>query len=129
MGVLDFPGKESKMRRTLMTFIGGTTVGVAMAVVSGYVAGFERPRPVNQTVPTVAAVQPQIKGPSSLGWEDLLTVERRIPKELQECVSVRYAGERERVMQTWQRGLTLALERAVGQCVAMKKPPRTVAQK
>ena len=111
------------MRQPLTTFIGGVITGAVMVVASGYIAGFERP--LRQAVPSVAVAQPV----PQTGWEDFIAAESRIPKHLQACVTSRYAAERERLTRTWQQGLTFAMERAVGQCVALQKPPKTFAQK
>ena len=103
------------MRQTLTTFILGVIVGVGIVVGTGYAAGFQRPAPV---LPQAAAAQPK----QSAGWEDYAAVERNIPKDLQECVG--------RLQMTiYQRELKFALEKALGTCLAMQKPPRSVAQK
>jgi ABC-type lipoprotein release transport system permease subunit len=112
------------MRKPLTTFIGGVIVGAGLVLTAGYMAGFERPLQ-HQAVSTVAQVQPL----PPTGWEDFLAVERRIPKHLEQCVSIRVAADSQRSTRAWQREQTLALERAVAACVAMQKAPDTLARK
>lgn len=112
------------MMRHSMTFIGGVILGAGLVLTAGHMAGFERP--VRQAVPTAAQVQHQVP---PTGWEDLMAVESRVPKHLQECVGRRYTADSRRHTEVWQRELALTMERAVATCVAMQKPPVNLARK
>lgn len=122
------------MRRTLMTFIGGVIVGAAAVAAGGYVAGFERPGtpplPEMPPLPEIAVERP--KQPPQTGWEDFVAVERRIPKDLQKCVAAEAMAQNQRpseIYQRYQREQAFRLEKALGACLAMQKPSKTIAQK
>jgi hypothetical protein len=122
------------MRRTLTAFLGGLIVGAAAVVAGGYVAVFERPGvpllPPLPPLPQIAVARPQ-QLPQT-GWEDFVTVERRIPKDLQKCVANEAMAQNQRpseAYQRWQREQAFVLEKALGACLAMQKPPKTLARK
>jgi hypothetical protein len=110
------------MRKPLTTFISGVIIGAAGVLVGVYVAGLQRPVP---TVPQISVVQT----PPVTGWEHYNALERSIPKHLQECVAreTEAASQRERARQF--REERFRLERALGACLTMQKPPKTVAQR
>ena len=111
--------------KPLVTFLGGVVVGGLL------VAGVQRREPA--AVPSVSvAQQPQqlVDKPSDVSpWTGFVEVEKRVPKHLEKCVSLNYAGDMRREQDNHARRLTFALERAVGACVAMEKKPTVVAKK
>ena len=112
--------------KPLVTFLGGVVVGGLL------VAGVQRREPAAVSSVSVGQQQAQrlVDKQSDVSpWTGFVEVEKRVPKHLEKCVSLNYAGEMRREQDDHARRLTFALERAVGACVAMEKKPAVVAKK
>jgi hypothetical protein len=114
------------MKRTILVFTAGLILGGSATAAAGYAAGFERHR--------LAAPPEQITEFSppqqyTEGRDNLVDVERRTPRELQECVQRESAEHTRRQYDILYREIAFGMERALGKCLSSMTKPRAVAQK
>ena len=101
------------MRRTILAFIGGLILGAAAVVAGGYVAGFERPSP---------PAPPEVARLFTNPVDDYAAVERRIPRDLQDCVARDAEAHNRQQQAILHRELVYGSDRALGRCLARARP-------